>query len=101
MFEIGRLVVKTSGREAGLKAAIIDIVDDKFVLIDGQTKRKKCNIQHLEPLNKKIKIKKNATKEEIKKEFEKLGIIIKEKKIKEKKIKPIKNVKTRTSTKKH
>jgi large subunit ribosomal protein L14e len=61
MIEIGRLCVKTAGRDAGLKCIIVDILDDKFVLIDGETRRRKCNILHLEPLKDVIKIKKNAS----------------------------------------
>lgn len=88
MLEIGRLAVKTCGREAGKKAIVVDIQDDNFVLIDGQVKRRRCNISHLEPLAQILKIKKNASHEEIVKEFKKLGIDLKEKKSKEKKEKP-------------
>ena len=57
MIEIGRLCIKTAGRDAGLKCIIVDILDDKFVLIDGETRRRKCNILHLEPLKDVVKIK--------------------------------------------
>jgi len=43
----GRICVKTAGRDAGLKCVIVDVLDDKFVLIDGETRRRKCNILHL------------------------------------------------------
>jgi large subunit ribosomal protein L14e len=84
MIEIGRLCVKTAGRDAGLKCVIIDILDDRFVLIDGETRRRKCNILHLEPLKDSVKIKKNASHEEIKEEFEKLGLNARETKPKQK-----------------
>lgn len=79
MLEIGRLCIKTAGRGAGSKIVIVDILDKNFVLIDGQVKRKRCNISHLEPLPQIIKIKKNASSDEVKKELEKLNIKINKK----------------------
>ena len=94
MIEIGRLCIKTAGRDAGLKCVIIDILDDKFVLVDGETRRRKCNILHLEPLKDNIKIKKNASHEDIKKEFEKLGFKARETKPKQRKEKAMRKRKT-------
>lgn len=90
IIEIGRICVKIAGRDAGLKCVVIDILDKNYVLIDGETRRRKCNILHLEPLKEVIKIKKNASHEEMKKEFEKLGLKARETKPKEKKEKPTK-----------
>lgn len=84
MIEIGRLCVKLAGRDAGLKCVVVDVLDDKFVLIDGETRRRKCNILHLEPLKDILKIKKDASHETIKKEFEKLGLKVRETKPKQK-----------------
>lgn len=86
--EIGRLVIKTAGREAGKKACVVDIIGNNYVLIDGDVRRKRCNIMHLEPLKETIKIEKNASHDKIVSEFKKLGIEIKERKPKEKKEKP-------------
>lgn len=94
MIEIGRLCIKTAGRDAGLKCVIVDVLDDKFILIDGETRRRKCNILHLEPLKEVIKIKKNASHEEIKKELEKLGLKVRETKPKQKTERPRKKRKT-------
>ena len=94
MIEIGRLCVKIAGRDSGLKCVIVDILDDKFVLIDGETRRRKCNILHLELLKDAIKIKKNASHDEIKKEFEKLGLKVRETKPKQKTERPRKKRKT-------
>ena len=95
MIEIGRLCVKTAGRDAGLKCVIVDILDNRFVLVDGETRRRKCNILHLEPLKDSIKIKKNASHEDIKKEFEKLGLKARETKPKQKTEKPVKQKKSK------
>lgn len=84
MIEIGRLAIKIAGRDAGKRAVVVDILDDNFVLIDGQTRRRKCNIKHLEPLDQVIKIKKDASHSDVVDSFKDLDIEIKEKKKKEK-----------------
>lgn len=84
MVEVGRLCVKIAGRDARKKCVVIDVIDKNFVMIDGQTRRKRCNIKHLIPLQQKIDIPKNASHEEVVSAFKKLGIEIKEK-VKEKK----------------
>ena len=61
MMEIGRVCIKIAGRNAGNHCVIVDSVDDNFVLIDGNVKRKKCNIRHLEPMDLVLKIKKGAS----------------------------------------
>ncbi|MBN4049211.1 50S ribosomal protein L14e [archaeon AH-315-M20] len=94
VIEIGRMVMKIAGRDAGKKAIIIDTLDNKFVLIDGETRRRKCNILHLEPLKEVIKIKKNASHEDVKKEFDKLGLKARETKPKQKTERPRKKRKT-------
>ncbi len=65
MFEVGRIVMKIAGRDAGKIGVVIKVLDDKFVMIDGFTRRKKVNIKHLVPLKKTINIKEEAKKEEI------------------------------------
>jgi len=65
VIEVGRIVVKTRGREAGRKAVVVDIVDNNFVIVTGPksvtgVKRRKVNINHIEPTDKKIDIPKGA-----------------------------------------
>jgi len=79
MIEIGRLCIKLKGREAGRKAIIVDILDKNFVIIDGNVKRRKCNINHIDILPEKFDIKKGAATEEIKKLFKEKGILIEKK----------------------
>ena len=80
MIEVGRICVKIAGRDAGLKCVVVEVLDKNFVMIDGETRRRKCNIIHLEPLEQVIKIKAKASHADIVSEFKKLGIEIKEKK---------------------
>ena len=60
MMEVGRLCLKKAGRDAGGKCVIIDMVDNKTALIDGQTRRRNCNLAHLEPLSETLDIKKKS-----------------------------------------
>ena len=85
MIDIGRLCIKTAGKDAGKKVVVVDAIDGNFVLIDGPVKRKRCNIAHLEPTSQKLDIKKNASHADIVKEFKKIKIDIKETKTKTKK----------------
>jgi large subunit ribosomal protein L14e len=73
MIEVGRLCVKIAGRDAGRKCVIVDVVDKQFCVIDGDVRRRKCNMLHLEPLDQVLTIKKGASSEDVKKEFNKLG----------------------------
>jgi len=95
MIEIGRVCIKTAGRDAGKRCVIIEVLEKNFVLIDGETRRRKCNTSHLEPLQEKVEIKPGAPHEEVAKA---LGIKITEKKTKEKNVKPVKKRKERKTT---
>jgi len=68
--EIGRVCVKTKGRDAGKYCVITGIVDDNFVTISGPKKlngikTKKCNASHLVYTEKKLDIKQKAKDEDI------------------------------------
>ncbi|HDD45933.1 MAG TPA: 50S ribosomal protein L14e [Candidatus Aenigmarchaeota archaeon] len=79
MFEIGRMCVKTAGREAGKYCVVVDTVDKDFVIVTGPklvtgVKRRRCNKRHLEPIPIKISINKGASDEDIMKAYEKEGV---------------------------
>jgi large subunit ribosomal protein L14e len=68
--EVGRICFKILGREAGKKCVIVDVVDKNFVLITGpkaisNVKRRRANVNHIEPTSEMIEIKRGATDEEI------------------------------------
>ncbi|MEM2606408.1 MAG: 50S ribosomal protein L14e [Ignisphaera sp.] len=78
--EIGRICVKIAGRESGRKCVIVEIIDENYVDITGPktltgVKRRRCNINHIEVLDKKIDIKKGASDEEIMKALEQMNLI--------------------------
>ena len=68
--EVGRVCVKIAGREAGRKCVIVDIIDRNFVLVTGPqkvtgVKRRRANINHIEPTEKRVKIKRGNGDEEV------------------------------------
>jgi large subunit ribosomal protein L14e len=68
--EVGRICVKLTGREAGRKCVIVDLIDKSFVLVTGPKtvtgiKRRRTNVNHIEPLEDKIAIKRGASDEEV------------------------------------
>lgn len=68
--EVGRICVKLSGREAGRKCVIIDVADKSFVLVTGPKKvtgikRRRANVNHIEPLQDKLDVKRGASDEEV------------------------------------
>lgn len=77
--EVGRLCVKLAGRDAGKECLIVDTIDGNFVMIDGNTRRKKCNVDHLEFLPKTADIKKGASHEDVLAALKHLGVDIEKK----------------------
>ncbi len=68
--EVGRVCVKTAGRQTGQKCVIVDVMDKSFVLITGPktvtgVKRKRVNINHIMPLEDKLDLKRGASDEEV------------------------------------
>ncbi len=82
LFEVGRLAVKIAGRDAGRKCVVVEQIDDTFVVVDGDVRRKKVNVKHLEPLTKVVELKEKASHADVKKVFEKLGFLVWERKSK-------------------
>jgi large subunit ribosomal protein L14e len=82
VYDIGRVCVKTMGREAGNYCIIVDIIDKNYLLIDGlKVKRRRVNYNHIEPTTDIIEIKKGAEKIEVEEAIKKAKL---EKKFKEK-----------------
>jgi large subunit ribosomal protein L14e len=77
MLKVGRLCVKTAGRDAMEYCVIVEEIDKNFVLIDGNVRRKKVNKIHLEPLNIILDIKKGDSSEKVIEAFKKTDIEVK------------------------
>lgn len=76
VFSIGRVCIKLAGRDAGKTCVIIDIIDERTVLIDGQTRRRKVNVLHLEPTKTVLKVSKGVSREDLVAALEKEGISV-------------------------
>lgn len=100
IFEIGRMCIKLAGRDAGKYCVIVDIIDDAYVLIDGETRRRKCNVNHLEPMSKMLDIAKGADTTTVAAVFEKEGLKINESKPKKTPARPVKVHVVKDKTKK-
>ena len=89
--------MKIAGRDAGRKCVIVDVLDKKFVLIDGGTRRRKCNASHIEPLDQVIDLRKGASHETVSKAFKELKLPVWDTKKKETKPRQVKKRKARTA----
>ncbi len=74
VMEIGRICIKTAGREAGKPCVIVDVIDKNYVLVTGPKslsgiKRRRCNVKHLAPTKYRLEIMKGLKDEEIEKKI--------------------------------
>jgi len=74
----GRVCIKIRGKEKNRPCIIVDTIDKNFVIIDGLVKKRKCNIKHLNILDKMIKLER-YDREEIIESLVREGIVSKEK----------------------
>ena len=74
MFDVGRVCVKIAGRDAGQKCVVVKKLEGKYVLIDGMTRRRKCNTLHLEPTDQMLDIQEDASHEDIVDAFKEWGL---------------------------
>jgi len=70
--EVGRGCVKLTGRETGKKCIIVDVIDKNFALVTGPKsvtgiRRRRTNVDHLEPTVEMVELKKGATDDEVEK----------------------------------
>ncbi|MFX0076556.1 MAG: 50S ribosomal protein L14e [Candidatus Hermodarchaeota archaeon] len=81
VYDIGRICVKTTGREAGKYCVVVNIIDKNYILIDGlNVRRRRANYKHLEPIAESVDIKKGASHDDIEAAIKKAKL---EKKFKE------------------
>lgn len=78
MVNVGDVALKLAGRDAGRVCVVVDVVDNNYVLIDGEVRRRKCNLAHLEFVGKNVKIKKGANGGDVRKLLVELGIPVRE-----------------------
>jgi large subunit ribosomal protein L14e len=79
LYEVGRVCVKTVGREAGSHCVVIEVRDESYVVVTGPkhlsgVRRRSCNTRHLEPLETKLTIAAEADDEAVEKAIEEAGL---------------------------
>jgi large subunit ribosomal protein L14e len=89
IYEPGRLCLKVAGRDAGRRCVIVERINEQMVLVDGDVRRKKVNVKHLEVLPQTVKIGK-GTSAEVKKAFTEMGLSVWETKSRKVSAKPMK-----------
>jgi len=77
--DIGRVCMKTAGREAGKYCVVLKKLDNTFVLVTGPktltgVKRRRCNVEHLEPTQYSLKIDAEATDSVVIKAYDTIGL---------------------------
>jgi large subunit ribosomal protein L14e len=70
--EVGRICVKLTGRETGKKCVVVDVIDKNFALVTGPksvtgVRRRRTNVDHLEPTPELVELKKGATDDDVEK----------------------------------
>lgn len=74
VLNIGRICVKIAGRDAGKRCVIVKEIDNTYVIVDGQTRRRKVNKFHLEPLDLFCDVSEDADNATVVKVLKDLGI---------------------------
>lgn len=69
--EVGRVCLKLAGRDAGKRCVIVDVIDRNYVLVTGPkdltgVRRRRVNMSHLEPLDERVDVRRNASDEIVK-----------------------------------
>lgn len=80
--ETGKVCIKTAGREAGRYCVVLKSIDENFVMVTGPrvltgVKRRRCNVEHLEPTQYSVKIKSEASDKDVIEAYEKSGLLAK------------------------
>jgi large subunit ribosomal protein L14e len=68
--DVGRVCIKLTGREAGSRCVIVDVIDRNYVVVTGPkeltgVRRRRVNMNHLQPTEDSVDISRNASDEDI------------------------------------
>lgn len=77
VLEVGRLCVKTTGRDAMQYCVVVEEAKDGKVLVDGNTRRRAVSVNHIEPTQKTLSISSGADTKAVLAAFEKEGLEVK------------------------
>ena len=76
LYKVGRICIKTAGREIGRKCVVVDTIDKNYVLISGpksisRVKRRRANVRQLEPTEHVLSIDKGISDDDLEKVLKK------------------------------
>ncbi|UCG36498.1 MAG: 50S ribosomal protein L14e [Candidatus Bathyarchaeota archaeon] len=76
--EVGTICVKITGREAGHKCVVVDVIDKNFVLVTGPkgitgVRRRRANMGHIEPTSERVEVERGAGDDAVAKALEAEG----------------------------
>lgn len=82
MVEVGNVCMKNTGRESGKYCVVLKKINDSFVSVTGPKlltgiKRRRCNVDHLNPTAFKIEVNENSSDEEVIAALDKQNLITK------------------------
>jgi len=80
VFTLGRVCVKTRGREEGLRCMVVDTIDEAYVLVTGPksvtgVRRRRVNIAHLSPLDRAVRIRRGASDHDVEAAITRAGLL--------------------------
>ncbi len=78
--KIGQVCMKIAGRDAGQLCVIVETLEGGFVLIDGNTRRRRCNLKHLELLEKFLDLEEGAVHSSVVEAMKEAGLAVVESK---------------------
>ena len=65
IFSVGQVVVKIAGRDAGKIGVITEVLDNRYVMLAGEIRKRKCNIKHLELTAQQVTLPARPTDDQI------------------------------------
>ena len=77
---VGQVCVKIAGRDAGKTCVVVQYLDPPYVLVDGETRRRKCNLAHLYFLPQHLSLRDNAASADVVQALSHAGFPVSEKK---------------------
>jgi len=58
--QVGRVCIKTKGRDSGVKVVVTKVIDENYVMIRSPARKKKgerkCSVLHLEPTQEMVSV---------------------------------------------
>src|SRR3989338_1355041 len=77
---VGIVCLKLAGRDANRFCVILEEIDSRYVLIDGDVRRKKCSLKHLKLFPQKVSVSTSSSTAQVRKALVDVGVLLHERK---------------------